>query len=767
MTSFEIRGGCFYRHGKPFIKTTAYGSGDYLITLPEDYVLDLDKNLYLRAGFTCAEYWPRWREVNPADGVWNLQPLRTLLERARRMGIAVFIHFDPSPPKWMSKKYGWYVLTETGRKLLIPVGGMVPHDENYIREMDNYVKHIIDIVREYDDVVADYWLCGEKWVLMTEFKEVTIEGVREDASYDDLTVSKFRKWLKGQFSLEELGVRWNMDENTYSSWDEVYPPISLRKTDFKNRPLKRWRVARWDWYRFKQHLYVWVWKSFCDIVHKYDPTRPISLEVNMDLPGFAGHGRWYKVCAVAPNAHAGVQDFEASFVRALYYLATARGSSSPPHQVNEMSGFQDYRWCIRNAWFIQAMGGTGMTFWDFKSEYWGLVTSKSYEYNPREKPQFKESFMAVMELNKIFKRLSHILGSSPPLKPSIGILILDEDSFHESGVSIPPTMKFLSLLLKLGFGAETAIINEEYLLDGRINEYKLVIAPHIKYISRSEAEGLRRYVERGGVLLMNPFCGEFDETGEPYPEVPCEPLREITGIKATIDTNRELLVHLHRVHGYLQERVKAGNWLLETFTPFQSNKMLLTIDRTFALDYIRDMVVDRSGYAKINSNFYDLIKGSTYWCLPAQDATVTTGTAKVIAECDGKPVIITNKYGKGYCIYLAADFEDRALELILKSALSASGLEPFVQIAPDNLREEVLVGVRRSKEGYLVFLIEIGDKEHRVILKMSRDRMGLKDKEYEITELLKERKFKISGSKPELDVRLGVCDVKIFHVPLI
>jgi len=66
-----------------------------------------------------------------------------------------------------------------------------------------------------------------------------------------------------------------------------------------------------------------------------------------------------------------------------------------------------------------------------------------------------------------------------------------------------------------------------------------------------------------------------------------------------------------------------------------------------------------------------------------------------------------------------------------------------------------------------VFLIEIGDKEHRVILKMSRDRMGLKDKEYEITELLKERKIKISGSKPELDVRLGVCDVKIFHVPLI
>ena len=64
-------------------------------------------------------------------------------------------------------------------------------------------------------------------------------------------------------------------------------------------------------------------------------------------------------------------------------------------------------------------------------------------------------------------------------------------------------------------------------------------------------------------------------------------------------------------------------------------------------------------------------------------------------------------------------------------------------------------------------MIEIGDKEHKVILKMSRNRMGLKDKEYEITELLKERKFKITGSKPELDIELEVCDVKVFHVPVV
>ncbi|RLE89879.1 MAG: hypothetical protein DRJ49_01555 [Thermoprotei archaeon] len=431
-----------------------------------------------------------------------------------------------------------------------------------------------------------------------------------------------------------------------------------------------------------------------------------------------------------------------------------------------MSGFQDYRWCIRNVWFIQALGGTGMTFWDFKSEYWGLVTGKSFEYNPKERPQFKESYIAVMELNKIFRRLSYILGSSPPLEPSIGILILDEDSYHESGVSIPLTMKFLSLLLRLGFGAETAIINEEYLLNGRINRYRLVIAPHIKYISHREAEGLRKYVERGGVLLVCPFCGECDEKGEPYQEVPCRPLMEVTGIKGSVNTDRELLAHLHRVYEYLPERVKAGNWLLETFTPFQSNKMLLTIDRTFALDYIHNLIKQNSGISRVTRNLYHFVKDTTSWCLPVQDITIVTETATGIAECNGKPVIVINRYGNGYCIYLAADFKDTMLENILRSALHLAGLAPYTQISPNGLEKDILLGARRAKDGYLFFLIEIGDRDHTLTLEFNKNRIGLEDREYKIRELLEGRTFRIHGRQPKLELEIGVCDVKVLHIPL-
>ncbi|RLE61530.1 MAG: hypothetical protein DRN53_05415, partial [Thermoprotei archaeon] len=84
MKSFYVKNGCFYYKGKPFIKTSAYHGGDYIITLPEELVTT-DKNLYLKAGFTSADFFAPWRRVRPSEDEWNLEPLRVLLRRARKM----------------------------------------------------------------------------------------------------------------------------------------------------------------------------------------------------------------------------------------------------------------------------------------------------------------------------------------------------------------------------------------------------------------------------------------------------------------------------------------------------------------------------------------------------------------------------------------------------------------------------------------------------------------------------------------------------------
>lgn len=156
----------------------------------------------------------------------------------------MFIHFYLNPPRWMVEKYNWYWVTETGRKVPIDTVGCYPHDDNYVREMEEYFRRLIEVGLEYEDALGDYWVCSEHWPFLPSFKERKIYGTGEAARYDEYTVSKFREWLSRQFSLEELGIRWNGREDTYSSWDEVYPPVSLRATDFKGRPLTKWRVAR-------------------------------------------------------------------------------------------------------------------------------------------------------------------------------------------------------------------------------------------------------------------------------------------------------------------------------------------------------------------------------------------------------------------------------------------------------------------------------------------------------------------------------------------
>ena len=768
MPVFEVKNGCFYYKGKPFIKTTAYGSGNYLISLPDECVEDPARNLYLRAGFTAAEFWARWREIEPYDGIWDLSSLKNLLEKAKRMSIGVFIHFDPTPPQWMSEKYGWYMITETGRRVLIPYMGTVPHDENYFRKLEEYVKRIIEVVKEYDDVVIDYWLCGEKWALVPEFTS-TERGI-EDASYDERTVSEFREWLKEQFSLEELGERWNNDPNTYGSWEEVYPPVSLKPEDFKGRKLSKWKTARWDWYRFKQYLYVKVWKTFCDIVYKYDPYRPISLEVNMDLPGFIGHGRWYKVCSVAKNAHAGIQDFEATFERAFYYIAVSRGSSEPPHQVNEMSGFQDYKWCIRHAWFIQAMGGTGMTFWDFKSDYWGLVTGQSWRYNKKEKVQFKESYLAVQKLNSMFREIMDILGASPPLEPSIGVLLLDENSFHESGVAVAPAMRYLSLLLWKGHGSETAIATEDHLDYGRVDKFKLIIAPHIKYISRSHAEKLKEYVEKGGVLLVGPFAGEFDEKGDPYSKVPCEPLSEILGLEAEIDLDKEVLAHLARVREYLPIRLRTGSWILETIPPWLEGHLWSVLRRSGlnldpnareGWDFLARYLKAKYREAYVAEDFEALRKGDVLKCIPVQK--IALEKAEGICVCGEAPVLTVNKYGNGYVIYSAGVFSKESLEKILDSALSLAGLTPYVKVQSP-IKQGVIWGVRRAPNGFILIVIEAADKQQEIEIELNASRMGFK--KCEVVDLFGKKKIELDYSKPKFAAQMDLCEVKVYHIVL-
>ncbi|RLE77310.1 MAG: hypothetical protein DRJ52_11385, partial [Thermoprotei archaeon] len=462
--------------------------------------------------------------------------------------------------------------------------------------------------------------------------------------------------------------------------------------------------------------------------------------------------------------------FEATFERAFYYIAVSRGSSEPPHQVNEMSGFQDYRWCIRNAWFIQAMGGTGMTFWDFKSDYWGLVTGQGWRYNRKEKVQFKESYLAVQQLNSMFRKIMDILGASPPLEPSIGVLLLDENSFHESGVAVAPAMRYLSLLLWKGYGSETAIATEDHLDYGRVDKFKLIIAPHIKYISQSHAEKLKEYVEKGGVLLVGPFAGEFDEKGDPYSKVPCEPLAEILGLEAEVDLDKEILAHLARVREYLPIRLRTGSWILETIPPWLEGHLWSVLRRSgLNLDpnaregwnFLARYLEAKYREAYVAEDFEALRRGDVLKCISVQK--IALEKAKGICVCGETPVLAVNKYGEGYVIYSAGVFSKESLEKILGSALSLVGLAPYAKVYSP-IKQGVIWGVRRTPDGYILIVIEAADKRQEIKVELNASRMNFK--KCEVVDLFRGGKIELDYSNPKFTTQIDLCGVKVYHIIL-
>ena len=134
-------------------------------------------------------------------------------------------------------------------------------------------------------------------------------------------------------------------------------------------------------------------------------------------------------------------------------------------------------------------------------------------------------------LNQQFAALGDRLSVSRPFPPKIGILILDESTFHKPGGALELSRRILYHSEEQGYGYESAIITEKHIEEGTIAEYSLIFAPDISYISLAHAEGLESYVKAGGTLVLFPGAGQGSELGQTQGKT-CPPLARCAGLEA-------------------------------------------------------------------------------------------------------------------------------------------------------------------------------------------------------------------------------------------
>ncbi|MEI6916149.1 MAG: beta-galactosidase trimerization domain-containing protein, partial [Armatimonadota bacterium] len=528
-------------------------------------------------------------------------------------------------------------------------------------------------------------------------------------------------WLVGKgYTPQSIAARWGASGNAYASWENVWPAINMSKTDFKGVALTNIGVARWDWYDFRQEA---SWKYMRNVVgwiRDAGENRPMVHEYNIVTPGgIAPFLRWNRVGAMPgfDGVHLASGSFEREFDyhAVLAYLAICKGASDPPWQSNELKGNMSPEWMTKHVWLLSALGGTGMVFWDWASEGWGVVNSDR---------KLTDSSAEALRLNREIGFYGDLLQGSKPMPNRVGILVLSEETYYSPYVHEREIMAVAKTLLEQGSGCEVATITDDEVLQKDISGYKVILVPSQEHMRQSVREKLAAFVKNGGTLWLTPGSASKSEADQVTPVNPGVPLNQVAGLS-----------------------------IGEEIPPVIAT------------------VAGGRGVAPLGM----------------LSRSVTATTALPIRQMGNKPAIFRNRYGRGACYYQAAvtayspgkgtpilnDPEGLKsyIEInsgnlpsdLLSEALAGAGVAPYVKVfdGSGRLLSTVLVGVRKTNPGYLVFLIEAGNYTSNITVRLNSGRLGINGSWVAYAPNSLETKTVKSSSFTTL---LKPSQVKIFHL---
>ncbi len=513
---FRADNGIWTLDGQPFFGTTAHA---IFHTFKRDRDAGLaDLEALKAAGFNMVEVYWIWARDQHEDGAFDFTAFDDFVEASQQLGLRNFCAIIHPAPEWLRAQHGWYHLDEDGEGKT--TDGFYVCDAAYREESDRFVQALINHLADSPEIsenILYYALGGEYYPFQPDREN--------DTGYEAATVAAFRDALKLEFSLNELGERWNSDPAAYESWDDVWPAVRTRATDFSGAALANYGAAVWDWYDFRAQAVAAFFQDTGGLFRDAGDERIVTHEYNVRAPGQRRTMRWEAMTGDGSGFNLATMDFTAEYDYSdmLWWVALARGGSHPPQQNNEFTGYASHHWLTRHAWALQGLGATGLNVWDWRSAEWGLNLPDG---TPRE------SLAAAEHFNAQARGLGESLSASRPLTEEISILMLDEEDLWRPHAHQTEIKQLLQAFLVRGLGGQVNIITNPSLFDSRSADAKLLIVPHIRHVRRSIAVRLADFVERGGVLWLMPGSFQTDETDAPHDAVPAPPLNDVAGITA-------------------------------------------------------------------------------------------------------------------------------------------------------------------------------------------------------------------------------------------
>jgi beta-galactosidase len=684
-------------------------------------------------GFNTVRTWVEWKSVEPRPGEFNFENLRLLMELANEVGLRVFIQmYIDSAPDWVGQSFPHtHFVAQSGQEIPSQAAPGYCTDNHEISDL------VLRVYTETARVASQYPnLYG--WDLWSEPSLVNwahIDYIQNaQFCFCHATMARFRVWLRQKYgSIDALNRAWHRN---FEDWSTVEPPrfsTILSYTDYI------------DW---KTFIYE---RLAADLGARYD-----AIRAGGSNHVITSHAAISSIL-LSPHLGEGATDDFLMAEQVDYYGVSIYPKHNRPEthwpwwRLMTILDFQRSANRMNRGWYIGEMqAGTGTIalllsepvtpadhrIWAWSSIAKGARGINVYAYYPMSSGYesggyglinldgtMTERAVSTGRIAGIVNANRDLLVASTPVPAKVGILynplaqMVGGQQRRQDWPEAHPNslMGYYRVFAQNNIPVDFVHRNE--LERGDVSQYSLLIVPYPLMFTQAAADGLRRFVERGGHAVAEARLAWNDDRGFAAPIIPGAGLHEVFGVREKEAFMRQ----------QIEMRPVAGGHVLD-------------------------------GAAS-------MLRGR----LHVNTVTPLSDQAQVLATVDGEPVIVASRFGAGQTLFIGSYLgwanhpePDAGNSAFIRQLATWAGVDKPVTTSLDGVGDAPMVArLQQGTDGYVLFLIN-HDAQPRDVTVTVR----LPDGAWAMTELVADRQRNATASGGELrfDTRVGGQDVEVWSL---
>jgi len=327
---------------------------------------------------------------------------------------------------------------------------------------------------------------------------------RRDYCRSPTCLPAFREFLK-EFhpTLDALNESWGTE---YVAWDEVMP---AKKEKVEGQE----HLGAWlDHRRYMADLFADYHEWCSELIVKHIPDARVGISGTPHLNAYSGHDWWQLMqrSLTHLSSYGGVQrELQRSFLRPGTFYSTFLGYD---YKDNNEQGAR------YSPWDLLFHGANGINYYTLVSETLNCPLIRPDGSFTNKAPWFFEEVRDLKAgLGKLFMSATYendgiaVHYSPPSIYAAEAKGLFD----HRDALrNYSTNLSNLSHILQQCH-YQYNFIHADQMIAGELAKVKLLILPWSSAISDAEAQSIMDFVERGGIVLADSYCGVRDDHGKP------------------------------------------------------------------------------------------------------------------------------------------------------------------------------------------------------------------------------------------------------------